>query len=394
MVRDQLTLAASVGRVGATMIREKFGREGGAVGPDDVPAGVDQLSKDWLTAVLCRRVPDARVVGFTAGSGSEGGTSRRALTVCYNDAGQAAGLPRAVFSKALPRFLSRLIVGITGIGSGEALFYDRIRPELDIGAPAGYYGGWDPRSWRYMVLIEDIAATRQASFPEAGIKVDRAGAECMIREMAGYHGAMWEDPRLDTEWSTLVDPHAWQRSFNTHAGGTLGVIAAYRLGAGDIPSELLARRSEIRGSLMRSLEINRAGTRTLLHQDPHPRNWFQLPDGSVHLFDWQCIAKGNWALDVSYALCSVLDTEDRRAWERDLLELYLDELGTAGGKPPPLEEAWLAYRQQVIHSFAFWAYTLSVNHLSDIHPQDVTRGIVRRTGQAMVDLDTLDAIRA
>jgi hypothetical protein len=31
-------------------------------------------------------------------------------------------LPTAIFSKALPRFLSRRIVGITGIGSGEALF--------------------------------------------------------------------------------------------------------------------------------------------------------------------------------------------------------------------------------------------------------------------------------
>jgi hypothetical protein len=46
---------------------------------------------------------------------------------------------------------------------------------------------------------------------------------------------------------------------------------------------------------------------------------------------------------------SGLDIESRRAWEHDLLRLYLDRLGENGGKAPGFDDAWLHYRQQVFH---------------------------------------------
>jgi len=41
--------------------------------------------------------------------------------------------------------------------------------------------------------------------------------------------------------------------------------------------------------------------------------------------------------------------DDPRAWERDPVGLYLDQLAAAGGKPPAFDETWLAYRQQMFH---------------------------------------------
>jgi hypothetical protein len=41
----------------------------------------------------------------------------------------------------------------------------------------------------------------------------------------------------------------------------------------------------------------------------------------LHLYDWQGIGAGGWALDLSYALSAGLDIEDRRNWERDLITL-------------------------------------------------------------------------
>jgi hypothetical protein len=124
----------------------------------------------------------------------------------------------------------------------------------------------------------------------------------------------------------------------------------------------------------------------------HPRNWFRVPDGALHLYDWQGIAKGNWSLDVAYALSAALEVEDRRAWERDLLALYLDELGAAGGKPPALDEAFLAYRQQMLHGLIFWTYTLLVGKVSELQPDDYVRALIRRTAQAVVDLETLPVL--
>lgn len=388
-LQDQLIFANSLARVGVKVAREKL--RPASSGGDSVPLKVEGLTEEWLTEALCRDHPAAQVTGFELLAGSEGTTTRRSLRIEYNWAGVDAALPTAVFSKSAPRFLSRVLVGITGIGAGEALFYETIRRHLEIGAPAGYFGRWDELAWRYLVLTEDVSVTRGATFPREGIQVDRSGAECMIREMAHYHGAFWEDPRLD-EWTVLADPYVWQLALNRRAGCDLGAIAAFRWLTAEIPHQLRSRKSEIRGALMRSLAVNVRGPKTLLHQDTHPRNWFKVPDGSVYLYDWQAIAKGNWALDVSYALSSVLDTADRRSWERELLELYLDELGSAGGNPPSFAEAWLAYRQQMIHGFVFWAYTSAVNRVREVHPEDVTRTIVARTAQAMVDLETLDAI--
>lgn len=389
-LRDSLTLTGSVLRVGATVAAEKARRKNAPIAAAAVPARPEDLTPEWLTAVLCGDRPGARVTDVRLGEGSEGTSSRRALTVTYNEAG--AGLPTALYAKSTPRFVSRVLIGVTGAAGAEALFYGRIRRHLDIGAPAGYAGAWDPRSCRSMVLAEDVSVTRGATFPDGTVPVDFAGAQSMVREMARYHGALWEDPRLDREWTSLRDAQTWQQKFNASTGMDAGAVFAFRFARDDIPAALHARRREIRPAFARSLAVNVRAPRTLLHQDVHPRNWFRLPDGTLHLYDWQGIAKGNWSLDLAYALSAALETADRRAWERDLLALYLDELGAAGGKPPGLDEAWLAYRQQMFHGLIFWTYTLLVGKLSELQPESYVRALIRRTSQATVDLDSLDSL--
>jgi thiamine kinase-like enzyme len=389
-VRDQLTLTGSVLRVGATVGLERARGREPVSDPAVVPARVEDLTPEWLTAALCRDRPGARVTGVQLGGGSEGTSSRRALRMTYNDAG--AGLPTAVYAKSTPRFVSRVLVGVTGAAGAEALFYDRIRRHLDIGAPAGYAGAWDPRSCRSMVLAEDVSVTRGATFPDAAVHIDRRQAQSMVREMARYHGALWEDPRLDREWTTLRDAETWQRKFNASTGMDAGAVLAFRFARDEIPAALHARRRDVRPAFARSLAVNVRLPRTLLHQDVHPRNWFHLPGGELHLYDWQGIAKGNWSLDVAYALSAALDVDDRRAWERELLELYLDELGAARGQPPSFEDAWLRYRQQMLHGLVFWTYTLLVGKVSELQPEDYVRTLIRRTAQAVVDLETLDSV--
>jgi hypothetical protein len=60
---------------------------------DDVPPAASALTTGWLTAALCRGVPEAAVADVEIVGGSDGTSSRRALLVTYNAAGQHAGLP-------------------------------------------------------------------------------------------------------------------------------------------------------------------------------------------------------------------------------------------------------------------------------------------------------------
>jgi hypothetical protein len=390
---DQVTLVGSVLRTGATVAAERVRAPEPPTTLEEVPISADNLTSEWLTAALCREHPGAAVTGFDLGGGSDGTSARRAVTVRYNAAGAEAGLPVDVYTKSSPRLTSRILIGLTGAAGAEALFYTSIRKHLNVGAPAGYYGTWDRRTNRSMVLIEDIAKTRGATFGNAATHVDRAAAESMVREMAAYHGQMWEDPRLDREWTELKDAETWQVGFNVKTRFDIGSIYGFGRAGEVIPAELRARKSEIWPAAMRSLGINVRGPQTLLHQDTHPANWFRLPDGTRGLYDWQGIAKGGWALDYSYAISAGLEVDDRRAWERDLLELYVEELARTGGPSLSFEQAWLQYRQQMFHGYIFWLYTIGVQRISpELQPDAHCRLIIGRISHAIVDLESIESL--
>jgi len=116
---------------------------------DRVPPAAEALTAEWLTAALCREVPGAAVVDVEVFGGSDGTSSRRAVRVVYNQAGQDAGLPTDLFTKSASTFQSRLLLVLSGVTEGETIFYRDIRPELDrLRSPRAYYAASDPRTCR------------------------------------------------------------------------------------------------------------------------------------------------------------------------------------------------------------------------------------------------------
>jgi hypothetical protein len=98
------------------------------------------------------------------------------------------------------------------------------------------------------------------------------------------------------------------------------------------------------------------------------------------------------ALDFAYAMMGALTVEDRRAWERDLLTRYLEQLAAAGGDAPSFDQAWLDYRQQVFHGLIFWLYTIGAGKLQpEMQPLKVSEANVERMAHAVIDLDSFDA---
>jgi aminoglycoside phosphotransferase (APT) family kinase protein len=357
-----------------------------------VPRSVEALTIEWLTEALCRDVPRARVTGFALGGGSDGTTSRRAISVTYNEAGLRAGLPVDLFTKSTPTLLNRLITIPTGVAAMEALFYNAIRPALDIEAPRGYYANVDPRSGRSMFLLEDVAKSRGCTFGDpTRLYIDRAKAEDIVATLATVHGTFWDSPRFATDLTSIKDAETWQLEVNKvirmRSRSMVGVDRAAHVS----PAEFLRRRRELWPAFLRSLDRHHAGPVTLLHSDVHSRNWYVTGDGRMGLYDWQCITKGHWALDVSYALCSALTVEDRRAWERDLLKCYIEQLAAAGGPTLSWDEAWRGYRQQLFHGLFFWLYTLGAGALEpDMQPRAVSLANVERMSHAAVDLEVLN----
>ena len=59
----------------------------------------------------------------------------------------------------------------------------------------------------------------------------------------------------------------------------------------------------------------------MLHGDSHPGNTY-FRDGRAGLLDWQVVRRGHPSRDLTYTLVLGMPTADRRAAERDLLDVY------------------------------------------------------------------------
>ena len=362
--------------------------------PGEVPPSVDALTPEWLTAALCSGVPGATVTDFELSEGSDGTSARRPLEVTYNEEGVAAELPTALYTKSTPTLMTRLMYGLNNLAEQEGNFYMRIRPELEIEAPRGYCAVHDPRSAASMLIMDDLVATRGAEFGDMLTgSFDRAQAEGQIELLAAYHGPFWESPRLDTEFTWLLSETEWQQRFTEGLGYKRIVHNGLKRGRDVMPDSIVSREAQIWQALVDSIELSESEARTLIHRDTHSRNWYTTADGRMGIYDWQVNGKGCWAIDVAYAIGVGLRIEDRRAWERELLELYLQRVADAGGDPPAFERAWTAYRQQLMHGFAYWLATLGLMKLQpETQPPDACRAAISRLAQAAEDLETLDAV--
>jgi hypothetical protein len=223
--------------------------------------------------------------------------------------------------------------------------------------------------------------------------ITRKDAEDMVDQMAYYHAAFWDDPRLTREFAQLPTSELFQQRLND-VGLEKRARVGIERGRAVMPPALNRRKDELLPAVMRSLHLNSTGTLTLLHQDVHQGNWLRDRDGRMGLYDWQATAKGEWALDFSYAMSVNLTIGDRRAWERELLERYLGRLGEEGvSKPPSFDEAWLRYRQQPFHVVIFALFTIGAGRLQpDMQPKDYMMRCWERIATFVDDHDCLDSL--
>ncbi|UAK39415.1 aminoglycoside phosphotransferase family protein [Gordonia bronchialis] len=362
--------------------------------PGEVPISVDDLTPEWLSAALCAHVEGAAVTDLRIGDGSSGTSDRRSLTVGYNRVGTDAGLPRELFTKTTPDIRTRLFTGLTNLFVGESQFYNRLRPELSIESPHGYFAAYDLRSCRSIIIMEDIARTRGAEFgsPQT-LRVTRDQAHDMVNLMAAYHAAFWDDPRLDREFGFLQTSSDWQRHLDSMINTQAMVRRGLRRAESVLPESLLRQRDLIWPAFEASLELKSRAPLTLLHHDVHSKNWYVDGDGRMGLYDWQTIVKGTWAIDFAYALNCGLEIADRRAWFDELLGRYLDALAAGGVTPPTRSDAERAYREQSIHGLMFWLATIGAGRMQpDLHAETDCLVNIERLASAVVDAESLSAL--
>jgi hypothetical protein len=290
-----------------------------------------------------------------------------------------------------------MTLGLVGIIGGEIGFYPQIRPQVDIEAPRGYYACLDESSWRSMILMDDIARTKNAKFISTETYITRPMAEDLLSNMAKWHGHFWESPQFAGQLSWLRTPADWLNCVNRFIAHRDRCKLGVTMSADVIPQDMPGSTDQLFDAMLDCLELGNRGPQTLLHGDPHIGQTYITQEGRMGYGDWQIVMRGNWAYDYSYALTSALTVEDRRAWEMDLLRFYLDRLQAAGGKPPAFDDAWLAYRRNSLYGYFCWLSTIAGSAKGttpDMQPRQVSLDIIQRSANAIVDLDSLGAMKA
>ena len=188
-----------------------------------------------------------------------------------------------------------------------------------------------------------------------GALEDEDPVEDILRNMAAYHGTWWEAPELAVLTSPTDHYNNVSRFLDFEGRCAVGMERAKSV----IPKRLYGQADRLWEGTQKGLEIaTDVLPRTLLHGDSHAGQTYITGDGRMGLTDWQATLQGGWSYDFAYFVGSACEQQDRRAWDKELLELYLEALDAAGGKAPPFDEAWLRYRQSLFYPYSAWAFTI------------------------------------
>lgn len=357
---------------------------------DELPLAYEDITPEWLTAVLGGNTPGAKALALALGPPDIGSSSRRKIAVSWNQAGQDAGLPDRLFCKSTFELPNRIVLGISGGALGETVFLRDIRPHYDIEAPVCYFAGYNPATINSIIVLRDISDD-VLSFCDHTTAMPRARAESQMRLLARLHGQGYGNAKIRAAMQPLPTwPQFFKRTedFGIETIANNGFLAAEEV----IPAALFRRFDEYWPLALRSVALHDTLPQTVMHGDVHLKNWYIAGNGEMGLGDWQCVSRGHWGRDLCYAIGSALSTENRRAWEKELLQLYLEEMEREGGPRVSFDEAWLHYRQQLVTALVWWTLTLTPgDDLPDMQPRDITLEMIRRLAVATDDCDSFDA---
>jgi aminoglycoside phosphotransferase (APT) family kinase protein len=372
-----------------TIYDEEVARGAKAVEADDIPLNYESITPEWLTHHLCKGVSGAKVVSHSLDDVDDGTTNRRRIFVEYNAEGKAAGLPASVFCKASQSLVHRYNNGNIGAVHAEVTFFDKVRPLVDGDVPTAYHAAYNPESFSSILVFEDIGT--EVEFCDHTTTIDFEEACSQVDLLADIHGKFQDDPRYDKDTLNLG---TWSSYFASAAKNELqeycdkGFLAA----EAEIPSRLFARAGEVWDATLAAVAEHDSLPQTLVHGDCHLKQWYKRPNKSMGVADWQLASFGPWARDLPYMMATSLSVENRRAWEKQLIERYLDRMGRQGATVPSFDEAFTLYRRNLLPALAWWTVTLTPGpNYPDMQPPETSLVFINRITHAIDDLDVLDA---
>jgi aminoglycoside phosphotransferase (APT) family kinase protein len=343
----------------------------GVVGPGpggvEVPAGLADLTADWLTAALAAggRLPGPPVVEevrherIGESTGFLGRLAR--LHVRY---GAGSGPATLVAKLPTDDAGGRLVGRLLDVWNRESRFFAEVAPACGPQVPTCYYNGADAAAERWALLLEDRSPGQPAD-QLAG--ASPAQAEAAVDALAD----------LQRRFRGRPPPFRWMPGFHraTFAalqGAMEAALPTFTSRYGErVPSRTLGWLTAFVDDLPTWAAEQGRAPLTLVHADYRLDNLTFAADGRVTILDWQTTLWGPGPMDLASFVATSLTVDDRRRQEQALLARYARGVGADVG------EVEATYR-----SCLLWWMAIFANNLSRIDPAD-ERGV--RLFEHMID---------
>lgn len=354
-----------------------------------VPRSFDQVTPEWLSAVLSRSHPGITVTSAKVDPTMGHKPNKARVHLTYDEAGEKACLPPSFVVKGtFNGTVSRGAI-IDFSNMAELVSYRDILPRLTVNVPKLIYQHWEAEPSESVVLLfEDVAVRKPTYFSNGFATLNYGQAAAFLTAMARFHAETWNSPEFKAGgvWGPGTPAGENSRRIRSDYFDILPRSEHWATSIVSPRGAALPRRLRDPDLMERGWErlvgMLAAHATVIVHGDEHLGNLFVEPDGTPGLYDF--LARGEaWPLGLARFLIPALDMLDRRAWERGLLAGYLRDLACFGVEPPSFEEAWLAYRASAICTLMIW-----LNNSSSWQPEATNTANAARASIAVLDHDS------
>ena len=355
-----------------------------------LPRRGDEVTANWLQQALvaggASDFPEIEAVKVEKMSGvtsALGAVFRCRLTA----QGGAAANPASVIIKfPTTNPLRARFVSLLSAYRREYVFYRDIAPRKPVRTPHCFYGDYDDRTHRSVLIIEDLGD--MLAIPQSN-GVGEARARLAVREIAALQGQFWEDK----DAPELADCGPFLSKVQRRIMQTVYLLTLPRSMQRfpDLFTPEVRQNTEDFGPRIDAhFEAVSAGPNTIVHGDYRGDNVLfgseNLNDISV--IDWQGCGIGCGMYDVAFFLGTSVSVGDRRKLERDAVDEYHDILGRLGAKSLTRDDCWRSYRQNMLGTLMPMIIGSGGMDMSDSRLVGQTRKLLNRTLTAIEDLES------
>lgn len=347
-----------------------------------LPASIDEVSAEWLTAALRQQRPGILVTVAEIQDYIGGACTKLRIRLTTND----PDFPETVIVKGC---LEPHSAEMAPFQYCEAMIYAQAVPSLEGVETVTCYFTQADLELGSAIVMEDLdrrgVTCRNALEPITSYEL----AADYLASLARLHARWWDSPELHDggRFGFLMDALTWKIPRMERIMSNPGEFSR------EIrkPQATCVSRSLLDGTaLLRAYNgvkaLSAAMPSTLTHGDMHPSNLYTTPEGRGGLLDWTSM-RAPWARDVAYFIAGNLDPVERRRWEKPLLQFYLSCLTSLGVRTPGFEDAWFAYRIWMVWGIYVWLF-----NIPSYHSEEKITAMTYRYGTALVDHETLKLI--